>query len=1278
MDERRQTLGRRSVSGGGLSQISPDQKSRRRFRLEDTLGPSRPECRTIRDTTKVPNVPFYYVRSVTMEESDAAVEQPDARAETIAQVRRQNLFNQSSRKARLVLTNARLVSPTAKPTELLVPLQQLFVQEAQEAEACSSNSVANRSTERGSNEDVIRIAFASVLIDLGSQNQSQGRKGDQSSVLAAALAQTTHVLAPFPHCVIAFLARNTPDVAQRQSLTPSQLRTLAFAFSDALEGLGKSDSSPQNLLLRQEKWTELLCLATGSQQSTHNFYSVLQRAVKALQSALGSEADSNAFFTILSRNAGSSPTQASNKNTKPSPTISSSQHEGEGRQTTAVYDAQCQSQGTVILNHLISPVRPWLERVRFAQNHLYAWLAKDSKEHENGEQVQIAFYETLINVTIGILHGSVTSRQKSLLFAALPHLIKELELSRIQSPSGGAKSASDLVHAALVQSLKKTAVRVDTPEYPNREFSSQNVPVDEKASTWAHHVNALVKAFESLGLIRASQANALFAKTTSGHEDIVPQNLLQEWQREQDSRRLPISSVIVADFFDSSLQSDDSNATPAEALFNRLETSTADMLAAREVGSAIVESFHTSIRTATASLDNLALICTALSSHPASLDSILLFRPAEDLLRPLLPILEDEDVLDHLCGPGAGGEDEPGMLSRVVLFMQFLAGQMDTCRVATVLGDCAKHALLPSNLSKAHPLGELDPEIEQPLVSRWIKELLDSDGVGDELIKDSPPRLLLKLTATLFSQLVTAAELGIIDVEMLRNGLSFFLQDLLSYALPVGVRWLMQELRRLKVRQLKGATDQRPTDLAAQLGTEAAQAQARRCDLIASTLCMLLLNDSCPQMALRLVAVELDQLILDGLLTPERGLEASASTVQQPSGAHGGSDPAELTTVTARDADALQAKARINAPEKKDEIFFPTALEAMLQLQEKPTEAGQEEPKNQATYELRLLLSTPLNTTAMSKALASVLRSTVSSANDTSNRQRTAALKRLISSSLFAHIVLPSGLLTHSDVSEREVAMVRSLDVVLGRLDLAKRSTKPLDTLRPTFIPDVVADDVQRIAQRLSVLQSLDESRWEIYIAVLSLTIQQLSVKQFTFPTPTPLHQHADMLALLAWRHVESGLFARHQGSERSFKNLSTETDLQIAFARMERLLALDHSTTHDKKRKRDAADHVARGEVTSSGVKDDSVNASAADWDTSDPVKLAIQKDAAMKNALQDAAARVKRAVLDMRNAQGSTATARNGLNRKDATEADIAIAELSPPPVKQEEQDQEMIAGE
>ena len=93
--------------------------------------------------------------------------------------------------------------------------------------------------------------------------------------------------------------------------------------------------------------------------------------------------------------------------------------------------------------------------------------------------------------------------------------------------------------------------------------------------------------------------------------------------------------------------------------------------------------------------------------------------------------------------------------------------------------------------SDVHSLESLSHEHTE-LVASWIGALYGAEGIDDELIRSTAPRVMLALAPTIVHQSLIAHAAGVIDTETLNGGLSYFTQDILNFALPGIVRYCVK------------------------------------------------------------------------------------------------------------------------------------------------------------------------------------------------------------------------------------------------------------------------------------------------------------------------------------------------------------------------------------------------------------------------------------------------------------------------------------------------------
>lgn len=190
-------------------------------------------------------------------------------------------------------------------------------------------------------------------------------------------------------------------------------------------------------------------------------------------------------------------------------------------------------------------------------------------------------------------------------------------------------------------------------------------------------------------------------------------------------------------------------------------------------------------------LEPLSRACSMLLENNVALHIWLFFVSPAQALQPVCIILDNPELLQS-------GED-PSVLAPTVLFGQFIT-QIGLGSGASLEQLCPSSSsrFFPSvmrSLTATRPLDRLS-KMEQDTVGNWITALFGSDGISDDLIRSSSPQLLMRIAPTIFSQAIIATSTNVIDMDTLRGGLTYFLQDLLSYTLPGALRSVINEIQR--------------------------------------------------------------------------------------------------------------------------------------------------------------------------------------------------------------------------------------------------------------------------------------------------------------------------------------------------------------------------------------------------------------------------------------------------------------------------------------------------
>lgn len=162
-------------------------------------------------------------------------------------------------------------------------------------------------------------------------------------------------------------------------------------------------------------------------------------------------------------------------------------------------------------------------------------------------------------------------------------------------------------------------------------------------------------------------------------------------------------------------------------------------------------------------LPSLAIFLTSLTSAVEVLDYISLHQPLSAFISSIQHILSTWDSSDDY-GPGQSME---------------LFGSLQLS-----LWAMQRRYSLPYRIpSEVMALEALSAEHKE-LVSSWITALYGNEGIDDELLHSTHPRIMLGLACTVVHQSLQAMAAGIIDKDTLNGGLSYFTQDLLSFTIP--------------------------------------------------------------------------------------------------------------------------------------------------------------------------------------------------------------------------------------------------------------------------------------------------------------------------------------------------------------------------------------------------------------------------------------------------------------------------------------------------------------
>ncbi|BGP13390.1 hypothetical protein JCM10213_008549 [Rhodosporidiobolus nylandii] len=339
---------------------------------------------------------------------------------------------------------------------------------------------------------------------------------------------------------------------------------------------------------------------------------------------------------------------------------------------------------------------------------------------------------------------------EGLVFAKLPYVLKSLE-SRVDNGVS--------FHDALVASLR--LVQSSTVAVP--ASNAMDVDCASSSSSFATF-EKLVIAFCRQELLSLDEGASLAVNVERGE----------------------LEPVELSDYT-SRLASGD-----PDELKQALDELVSSFPAQRAISSAIRDTVTSLASSTPPDLHNLATTCETLFSTPDALSVILLHIEPKDLLAPVRKVLDELDMQQN----DFGEENSSERYGVLVLFVEIVVARFNlSSNLAYHLGSSSSFfaAWFPSS-SATYPLSIMTDE-ERAAVSGWIAALF-GEGISDDLMHATNPRTLLRVAPTILKQSLMACQAGVVDLDNLRDALSYFLQELLRFTLPGVLRWLIEEIAR--------------------------------------------------------------------------------------------------------------------------------------------------------------------------------------------------------------------------------------------------------------------------------------------------------------------------------------------------------------------------------------------------------------------------------------------------------------------------------------------------
>ncbi|KII93232.1 hypothetical protein PLICRDRAFT_121648 [Plicaturopsis crispa FD-325 SS-3] len=193
--------------------------------------------------------------------------------------------------------------------------------------------------------------------------------------------------------------------------------------------------------------------------------------------------------------------------------------------------------------------------------------------------------------------------------------------------------------------------------------------------------------------------------------------------------------------------------------------------------------------TAALDVESMSHICKLLYLYDPTLDIISLYLPVSTLVAHAILFLQQYD-----CETVGDPQTAVSHLGDVVMFVQATLARFHLPTKFEISGKTLQTDMVRTT-DDVQPVESLRGE-DAAAFGAWFKALFDSssEGIEDTILRSTKPRTLLRISSTLFSHAIYACAEKKIDVEVLNNGVSYFLGPLLNWTLVGVIKALLREI----------------------------------------------------------------------------------------------------------------------------------------------------------------------------------------------------------------------------------------------------------------------------------------------------------------------------------------------------------------------------------------------------------------------------------------------------------------------------------------------------
>ncbi|TRM66177.1 mediator complex subunit Med5-domain-containing protein [Schizophyllum amplum] len=213
----------------------------------------------------------------------------------------------------------------------------------------------------------------------------------------------------------------------------------------------------------------------------------------------------------------------------------------------------------------------------------------------------------------------------------------------------------------------------------------------------------------------------------------------------------------------------------------------------RAFANALIKRFSGAVSSQSPEADQLDLIsrlCEICCTQDVILDIFALHKRVSDLVAQAVLFVDDYDV-ETVGDP----QTAYGHLGKVILFIQETVARFHLGTGPWNVGSRRVSADFLRSVSVVYPLDKLS-EADKKAYDAWLHPMFrgGDEGIDDQILRATPPKTLLRIAPTLFSNAMQLHMTRELSNEALENGISYFVGPLLSWTLVGVIQAVLREL----------------------------------------------------------------------------------------------------------------------------------------------------------------------------------------------------------------------------------------------------------------------------------------------------------------------------------------------------------------------------------------------------------------------------------------------------------------------------------------------------